>query len=59
MDKSQEKEYQARIDKIITLMREEAETLLPDRNLTLKTRLYHVLTNVDVRITKIMRTMRE
>ena len=46
-----------RIDSIIKLMMEEAKTVLPNRGLSLKTRIYHVLTNVHVRVTEIMRTM--
>jgi len=59
MPKSQESESQKRIDSIIALMMEEAKVVLPDRHLTLKTRLFHVATNVNVRIAEKMRTMGE
>jgi len=57
MPESQQKESQNRINSIIALMREEAKTVLPGKKLSEKTRLYHVLTNVNVQITKIMRTL--
>ena len=57
MAESQEKESQNRMDSIIALILEEAKTVLPDKKFSPKTRLFHVLTKVNVRITKIMRTM--
>ncbi|MBA7681548.1 hypothetical protein ES703_89888 [subsurface metagenome] len=56
MTKSQEKESQNRIDSIIALIMEEANTV---KNPNPASRIYHVLMKVSARVMEIMRTMRE
>ena len=56
MTKPQEPESQNRIDSIIALIMEEANTV---KNPNARSRVYHVLMKIQARVMEIMRTMKE
>jgi len=56
MPESQEKESQERLDKIITLIMEEARSV---KHLDMALCIHIVITKINSRVTEIMRVMRE